>query len=155
MLPKRFFRVVMRLRDETARGAVGWRENHSSLKSVIAEIHRWIETGRSCFHELLDKLKLTVPQVSILDRIAQGFRNRDVRTALSDDARDPRHRRSAAVGRLLKRLHVRGFVLKVPRTRRWRVTDGSGQDSFKISRKGRTRCWRLKEQCKLFPLIPP
>jgi hypothetical protein len=57
------------------------------------------------------------------DHIAQGFRNRDVRTALSTGACDPRHRRSAAVGRLLKRLHVRGFVVKVPRTRRWRVTD--------------------------------
>jgi hypothetical protein len=57
------------------------------------------------------------------DHIAGGFRNRDVRTALSTGARDPRHRRSAAVGRLLKRLHVRGFVVKVPRTRRWRVTD--------------------------------
>jgi hypothetical protein len=57
------------------------------------------------------------------DHIAQGFRNRDVRTALSAGACDPQHRRSAAVGRLLKRLHVRGFVVKVPRTRRWRVTD--------------------------------
>jgi hypothetical protein len=59
------------------------------------------------------------------DQIAQGFRNKDVRTALYDEnPRDPnRHRHSAAVGRLLKRLHVRGLVMKVPRTRRWRVTD--------------------------------
>jgi hypothetical protein len=57
------------------------------------------------------------------DHIAQGFRNRDLRAALGADTRDPRHRQSAAIGRLLKRLHIRGFVVKVPRTRRWRVTD--------------------------------
>jgi hypothetical protein len=59
------------------------------------------------------------------DQIAQGFRNKDVRAALyNEPPRDSkRHRHSAAVGRLLKRLHVRGLVMKVPRTRRWRVTD--------------------------------
>jgi hypothetical protein len=60
------------------------------------------------------------------DHIAQGFRNQDVRTAMyaesPGDARRARH--SAAIGRVLKRLHVRGMVAKVPRTRRWRVTDG-------------------------------
>ena len=57
------------------------------------------------------------------DHIAQGFRNKDIRAALhADDAKD-RHRLSAAVGRLLKRLHVRQLVAKVPRSRRWRVTE--------------------------------
>jgi hypothetical protein len=59
------------------------------------------------------------------DHIAQGFRNRDIRAALYTEGRHDRlrHRHSAAMGRLLKRLQVRGFVIKVPRTRRWRVTD--------------------------------
>lgn len=59
------------------------------------------------------------------DHIAQGFRNQDIRLALFSGSRqDPlRHRHSAAVGRLLKRLQVRGLVVKVPRSRRWRVTD--------------------------------
>ena len=59
------------------------------------------------------------------DHIARGFRNQDIRVALdSGSVKDTRrHRQSAAVGRLLKRLHVRGLVVKVPRTRRWRVTD--------------------------------
>jgi hypothetical protein len=35
-------------------------------------------------------------------------------------ATDPR--RSAQVSRLVKRLHVRGLVAKIPRSRRWRVT---------------------------------
>jgi hypothetical protein len=59
------------------------------------------------------------------DGIAQGFRNKDIRAALyAEQPRGPERRRhSAAVGRILKRLHVRGLVVKVPRSRRWRVTD--------------------------------
>jgi hypothetical protein len=56
------------------------------------------------------------------DHIARGFRNKDIREALY--AKLPRDQnRSAAVGRILKRLHVRGLLAKVPRTRRWRVTE--------------------------------
>lgn len=55
------------------------------------------------------------------DHIAQGFRNQDVRAALYSASSKPQQ--SAAVGRLLKRLQVRGLVAKVPRTRRWRVTE--------------------------------
>ena len=57
------------------------------------------------------------------DHVAQGFRNKDIRTALFDKAASQPRRPSAAVGRLLKRLHVRGLIAKVPRTRRWRVTE--------------------------------
>jgi hypothetical protein len=59
------------------------------------------------------------------DHLGPGFRNKDVRAALDGgSAQGPAwSRRSAAVGRLLKRLHVRGLIAKVPRTRRWRVTD--------------------------------
>ena len=31
-------------------------------------------------------------------------------------------RRSAQVSRLVKRLHLRGLVAKIPRSRRWRIT---------------------------------
>jgi len=59
------------------------------------------------------------------DGIARGLRNGDVRAALFGDPkqRDQQRRASAAVGRLLKRLHVRHLVAKIPRTRRWRVTE--------------------------------
>ena len=40
-----------------------------TLNSVIAEIRRWTKAGRSCFSELLDKLKLTVPEESVLNRV--------------------------------------------------------------------------------------
>jgi len=58
------------------------------------------------------------------DGIAQGFRNEHVRAALYDGScgTSQQRRRSAAVGRLLKRLHVRGLLAKVPHSRRWRVT---------------------------------
>jgi hypothetical protein len=40
-----------------------------TLTRVIAEIQRWIANGRSCFTELLEKLKLPSPQQSVLDRV--------------------------------------------------------------------------------------
>ena len=59
------------------------------------------------------------------DHIARGFRNADIREPLFGNPKQTRlqRRASAAVGRLLKRLHVRQLVAKVPRTRRWRVTE--------------------------------
>jgi hypothetical protein len=63
------------------------------------------------------------------DHIAQGFRNCDIREELYPAAtvnQRQQRRRSAAVGRLLKRLHVRGMLAKIPRTRRWRVS-GKGR----------------------------
>src|SRR5688500_403389 len=58
------------------------------------------------------------------EHIAQGFRNQDIRLSLYGAMKDTtkRRRQSAAVGRLLKRLDVRGLVAKVPHRRRWRVT---------------------------------
>jgi hypothetical protein len=59
------------------------------------------------------------------DHIARGLRNQDIRAALFGSIKQtgPQRRASAAVGRLLKRLHVRHLVAKVPHTRRWRVTE--------------------------------
>jgi hypothetical protein len=59
------------------------------------------------------------------EHLLHGFRNADIRRTLHGEATDPgaRRRHSAAVGRLLRRLHVRRLIAKVPRTRRWRVTD--------------------------------
>jgi hypothetical protein len=58
------------------------------------------------------------------DHIARGFRNGDIREPLFGLSKQSGQRRrdSAAAGRLLKRLHVRQLVAKIPRTRRWRVT---------------------------------
>ena len=64
---------------------------------------------------------------AVLDgnHISHGFRNQDIRRLLHEPTpdRNQRYRHSAAVGRLLKRLHLRHFLAKIPRTRRWRVTD--------------------------------
>jgi hypothetical protein len=59
------------------------------------------------------------------DHIARGFRNGEIRQSLFGllKTTGQQRRASAAVGRLLKRLHVRHLVAKIPRTRRWRVTE--------------------------------
>ncbi|HEY4328430.1 MAG TPA: hypothetical protein VGN88_01740 [Phycisphaerae bacterium] len=57
--------------------------------------------------------------------LLQGFRNQDIRgTLFSTPTTDPREkrRRSAAASRILKRLHVRGLLLKIPHTRRWHLS---------------------------------
>jgi hypothetical protein len=60
------------------------------------------------------------------EHIAKGFLNRDIRVVLypsSKISKQQQRRNSAAVGCLLKRLHVRGMLAKIPHTRRWRVTE--------------------------------
>ena len=40
-----------------------------TLTTVLAEMQRWIEQGRSCFTKQLKKLKLQMPEHSVLDRV--------------------------------------------------------------------------------------
>ena len=40
-----------------------------TLPNVIAEVRGWIETGRSCFEELMERLGLARPEESILDEV--------------------------------------------------------------------------------------
>jgi transposase len=40
-----------------------------TLSSVLAEIERWIDQGRSCFTALLNQLKIRTPQQSVLDQV--------------------------------------------------------------------------------------
>lgn len=58
------------------------------------------------------------------DHLLRGFHNRDVRRLMGLDEKQPTllRRFTARVGRMLKRLHVRGLIAKIPRTRRWRIT---------------------------------
>lgn len=60
------------------------------------------------------------------DHTVRGFRNADIRQQLYSESADAqaaaRRRHANAVSRLLKRLHVRGLIAKIPRTRRWRTT---------------------------------
>ena len=50
------------------------------------------------------------------------MRNRELRLRLFGPSAVSDRRRSAHVSRLLKRLHLRGLPAKIPRSRRWRVT---------------------------------
>ena len=54
-------------------------------------------------------------------RRKMGLVQRDNAFTQLDDPAE-RRRRANAVSRLLKRLHVRGLIARIPRTRRWRVT---------------------------------
>jgi hypothetical protein len=56
--------------------------------------------------------------------LLHGFRNADIREAVYGTTEDvgERRRQSHAVGRLLKRLHVRGLIVKVPHSHRWHVS---------------------------------
>lgn len=58
------------------------------------------------------------------EHLIAGFRNRDIRQHMYKPPKIPEHRRrqSSRVSRLLKILHVHGFVAKIPRSHRWRAT---------------------------------
>jgi hypothetical protein len=58
------------------------------------------------------------------DHLLRGFRNAEIREALYGSVEDAgqRRRQSHAVGRMLKRLHVRGLLVKVPHSHRWHVS---------------------------------
>jgi len=56
--------------------------------------------------------------------IARGFRNRDIREKVYGYTSDKkkRQRQAAAIGRFLKRCHVRAWIAKIPHSLRWLVT---------------------------------
>jgi len=58
------------------------------------------------------------------DHLLRGFHNAQIRQALwgQHPSADQRRRQARKVTRLLKRLHLRGLLAKIPHTRRWRVT---------------------------------
>jgi hypothetical protein len=58
------------------------------------------------------------------DHIGRRFPNEDIREPIFGPPKSLilQRRASAAVGRLLKSLHLRQLVANIPRTRRWRVT---------------------------------
>ena len=81
----------------------------------------YLDPQLSLIHIRVPTLVPWTIQIAVLN----GFVNRDVRQQLFPAAAiDPgqRRRASAATGRLLKRLHVRGLLLKVPHSRRWHVS---------------------------------
>ena len=43
-----------------------------TLSSVLEELKRWWATGQSCFEKLVEKLKLTPPEQSVIDQILPG-----------------------------------------------------------------------------------
>ena len=58
------------------------------------------------------------------DHLLRGFYNRDIRRRLFPQVACPEvcRRLPAKVSRLLKRLHVRRLIARIPHSRRWRIT---------------------------------
>ena len=92
---------------------------------VLTERRRRNDRSSAGFNPARDEEVKWFAAVLAGDGIARGFRNKDLRELLECNSPSPskRRRQSAAIGRVLKRLHVRGLVAKIPRTRRWRVTE--------------------------------
>lgn len=67
------------------------------------------------------------------NHIAHGLRNVDIRVQLFPDAKSPadQRRQSATISRILKRLHVRSLVAKVPRSRH--VVDEGAVDTAEVA----------------------
>ena len=63
------------------------------------------------------------------EHLLRGFRNADIREAFYVPSKEvgEQHRQTHAVGRMLKRLHVRGLIVKVPRSHRWHVSQKGHQ----------------------------
>jgi hypothetical protein len=63
------------------------------------------------------------------DHLLRGFRNAEIREVWYGSIEDvgQRRRQSHAVGRMLKRLHVRGLIVKVPHSHRWHVSSKGHQ----------------------------
>jgi hypothetical protein len=86
--------------------------------------------GRSCpgFNPMAQHDATLFKSLMAGEHCLHGLTNRDIRSRLTGTrwlracADDPK-KASAKVGRCFRRLHAHGLIAKIPRTRRWRVTD--------------------------------
>ena len=86
--------------------------------------------GRSCpgFNPLAQHDGTLFKSLMAGEHCLHGFTSRDIRFRMTGTrwlracADDPM-KASAKVGRCFRRLHAHGLIAKIPRTRRWRVTE--------------------------------
>jgi hypothetical protein len=107
--------------------ALGTLPTDTPLCRVAERLCRPVESnGRR--HRALNPLaaedRRLLEAVSRGEWLVAGFRNRDIRQALSGDAPDPatRRRQAARVTRLLGLLRAHGLIKKIPRTHRYLLT---------------------------------
>jgi len=83
-----------------------------------------INTGSFEGGGALKTIDLSMGEVTTLIEVPDGMRNRDVREHLFGQTtdRDLRRRQADKVSRLFRRLQAHGLVAKIPRSRRWRLT---------------------------------
>jgi len=121
------------------------------LPKGVAFLPRYAAVATAANHRYLDALAVVddpAPAYRALDRLTQPVRDAHHRASRAFNPAAPsdlalvaavlrgehtlqgsfgadaatNRRRSGQVSRLLKRLHLRGLVAKIPRSRRWRVT---------------------------------
>jgi hypothetical protein len=94
-----------------------------SLRNLAGPLRK---DGRSYrgFNPALEEHSRLFAAIMRGEHAIMGFRNADICRQLFKPAKDQhqKRRQSARVSRLFKRLHVRGLIAKIPRSRRWRLT---------------------------------
>ena len=103
------------------------RDPQESYRAVCKVAEPARRNGRSCrgFNPASGKDVRLFSALMRGEHAIRGFRNRDIRERIFAPAEDREEslRQSARASRLLKRLHIHGLIAKVPRSRRWRITD--------------------------------
>jgi hypothetical protein len=86
--------------------------------------------GRTCpgFNPLAQQDATLFNSLMAGEHCLHGFTNRDIRSQLASacllrSCADDPNKASAKVSRCFRRLHAHGLIAKIPRTRRWRVTN--------------------------------
>ena len=105
---------------------------HVDDDTTLAEIYDQVAKPLTWHGRRVRALDIGKPQdVALLQVISRGefatngFRNRDLRPRLFDDAREPKNvqrRNSARVSRRLRLLRAHGLIQKVPKTHLYRLT---------------------------------
>jgi len=97
---------------------------HRDISHLAQPVHR---NGRSYrgFNPIAKEDVALFNAIMRGDYCIMGFRNKDIRAHLFGSAKlaPVIRRQSAKVSLLLKRLHLRGLIAKIPRSRRWRVSE--------------------------------
>lgn len=94
----------------------------------LQKVARPVENhGRSVrgFNVIAEEDLLLFSILLLGEHLLHGFRNKDIRNRFyKQNPADPQEkkRQSASISRLLKRLHLHRMIAKIPKSRRWRVT---------------------------------
>ena len=101
------------------------------LSKNVTYLYRYEQIARTANGRYLDALSVQddpfpeKEEIMRAEYLVSGFSNADIRSALygAEATRDTGRRLSSRVSRLFAKLHYRKLIAKIPRTRRWRITE--------------------------------